>query len=178
MQKILSSKPVLTADYFTVNEMQVMLGNKKVVTHHMVDTNQIAAILPLSEKNEIYLVSEYRYMLGKTVLGIIAGNMNKNETSLEAAKRELEEETGLRASQWEEVLRLENARSSVRQTVHIFLAKGLEMLAQRPDEDEEITVIKVPLAEAVKKIFTGEIYHSASVAGILYLDKLRQEKRL
>jgi hypothetical protein len=62
--------------------------------------------------------------------------------------------------------------------VHIFLAKGLEFEVANLEEDEEISVVKMPLTQAVEKVMLGEINHAASMLGILMLDKLRMQKKL
>jgi hypothetical protein len=61
---------------------------------------------------------------------------------------------------------------------HLFLAKGLEIGENKPEEDEEISIVKIPLSMAVEKVMVGEINHSATVIGILMLDRLRMEKKL
>ena len=117
-------------------------------------------------------------MLKKTIIEAVAGHMEKKETTIAAAKRELKEEAGIEAQQLEEIARIEMSGSVFKSKVHLFLAKGLEIGDNKPDDDEEISVIKMPLALAVEKVMSGEINHASSVIGILMLDNLRREKKL
>lgn len=176
--KIVSQKPVFKAKLFNVRE--VVFKNQKGTqkSHHIAERDTVVSIFPLTDQYEIYLVSQYRYMLGKTVLEAPSGYVEKKETTIAAAKRELKEETGISVHQLEELARIDLASSVFRSKVHLFLAKGLEMDDNDLDDDEEIEVIKMPLELAVGKVMIGEINHSATMIGILMLDKLRMQKKL
>lgn len=176
--KIVSQKPVFKAQLFDVKEIEFRneAGKKKV--HHVAERVPIVSVLPLTDSYEIYLISEYRYTLKKTIIEAVAGHVEKNETTIGAAKRELKEEAGIVASQLEEIARVEMSGSVFKSRTHLFLAKGLEIGDNKPDEDEEITVVKMPLSLAVEKVMNGEINHASSMVGILMLDKLRRDKKL
>ncbi|HEX7041626.1 MAG TPA: NUDIX hydrolase [Patescibacteria group bacterium] len=177
-QKILSSKTILKAHLFHVNELQIGLPNGKSVTHHVVEKKPVVFIFPITPKYELYFATEYSYNTQEIVMQVPAGTIEDGENPLQAAQRELKEETGIIAGQWEEFSRLELAKSSLNATVYLFLAKDLEMKKANPEETEDINVIKMPLIEAVNKVLTGEIRKAPVVAGILLLDKLKQQKRL
>lgn len=176
--KLVSQKSVFKAKLFNVKEVvfETKTGKKKI--HHIAERAPIALVFPLTDSYEIYLVSEYRYMLNKTVLQAVAGHVEKKETAIAAAKRELKEEAGISAMQLEEIARIEMSGSVFRSKSHLFLAKGLEIGDNKLDDDEEIAVVKMPLEDAVGKVMLGEINHSASMLGILLLDKLRAQKKL
>jgi len=171
-------RPKLQAELFTVYESTVTYKSGNTVVHHDTVAKPSVLVLPVNEHHEIFLISEYRYLLEKDVLGAVAGTIEDKEKPLITAKKELKEEAGITAAQWEELARGELSRSKVREQMYIFLARDLEIGTPEPEEDEEIQVIKMPLEEAVKKVFTGEIYHVPSMMGILMLDKLRKEKKL
>ena len=176
--KLVSQKKVFGAKLFDVKEVTIRLPNGAKRIHQIAQRHPTVSVFPLTDSYEIYLVSQYRYMLKKVTLEAMAGFINKDEAPLGAAKRELEEECGIVASQWEELARVEMAASVFKACAHLFLAKGLEKGVSHPDEDEDIKTIKIPLGDAVKKVMTGEINHSASMIGILLLDKLRSENKL
>ena len=175
---ILSAKTVFTANLFEVVEKEIQLENGKILTHHNVERHPTVIVFPITPTYEIYLIKEYRYLLGKTVLEACAGFMNPEEKALAAAKRELQEETGIVAGQWEKLTTIEMASSVIHSQSHLFLAKELEVGTPQPEEDEIIEVVKLPLDEAVKKVMTGEISSSSTIIGIMMLDKLRSEKKL
>ncbi len=176
--KLVSQKTVFRAKLFNVKEVvfKNQKGTQKI--HHIAQRNTVVSIFPLTDQYEVYLVSQYRYMLEKTVLEAPSGYVKRQETTIAAAKRELKEETGITALQLEEIARVDLAGSVFKSKVHLFLAKGLEMGENDLDDGEDIKVIKMSLSNAVEKVMTGEITHAASMAGILMLDKLRMQKKL
>lgn len=174
--KIVSEKTVLKTKLFDVKKLELAYPKGSKRTHYVAERVPIVSVFPLNEEGEIYLVSQYRYLLKKVMLEAVAGHVEENETALLAAKRELKEETGISAIQWEELAKVEMGASAFRSKVNIFLAKGLEMGEQKPEENEEISVIKMPLSDAFKKVISGEINHSVTMIGIFLLDKLKREK--
>lgn len=176
--KIVSRKSVFKAKLFDVKEIVFKNKSGREKIHHIAQRNAVVTIFPLTDKYEVYLISQYRYMLDKTVLEAISGYVNKKETTITAAKRELKEEAGISTTQLEEIARVEIAGSVFRSKGYLFLAKGLELGKTNLDEDEEISMVKMPLTQAVEKIMLGEITHASSIIGILMLDKLMREKKL
>ena len=176
--KVVSQKTILRAKLFNVKQIEFETKNKKKKIHYQAERVPIVSVFPLTDSYEIYLVSEYRYMLEKTVIQAVAGHVEKDETTIAAAKRELREEAGMTSHNLEEIARIEMSGSVFKSKTHLFLAKGLEMVDNDLDDDEDISVIKMPLDEAVQKVMTGEINHATSMIGILLLDKLRAQKKL
>lgn len=174
-----TSKSVLKAKLFHVDEEHIVYPSGKKVIHHTAKRKPVVVIFPVTEKHEIVLVSEYRYMLDKTVLAAAAGFMDKEgETPLQTAKRELKEELGLKANQWELLAKVELASSVFKGEAYLFLVKDLEEGEQALEEDEEISMVKMPIAEAAQKVMTGEISNAASIIGILMVEKLWRERKI
>jgi len=176
--KIISQKTVFKAKLFDVKEIVFRNKGGKEKIHHIAQRDTIVSVFPLTDQYEVYLISQYRYTLGKTVLEAVAGHVDKKESTITAAKRELKEETGISALQLEEIARIEMSGSVFKSKAHLFLAKGLEIGDSNPNNDEEISIVKIPLNVAVEKVMLGEINHATSMLGILMLDKLRMQKKL
>jgi 8-oxo-dGTP pyrophosphatase MutT (NUDIX family) len=176
--KMVSQKNVFKAKLFNVKQITFKNKQGKEKNHYIAERNTVVTLFPLTDEYEIYLISQYRYMLNKTVLEAISGYVDKKETVIQAAKRELKEEAGITAYQLEEIARIDMAGSVFKSKGHLFLAKGLEFGKTDLDEDEQIKVIKMSLDQAVEKVMLGEINHAASVIGILMLERLRKEKKL
>jgi len=170
--KILSEKQVFKAKLFEVKELKIKQNGRDLV-HHIAKRHPTISVIPVTENLEIYLVSQYRYMLEKQTLEAMAGFIDVGETPLDASKRELKEETGISAKEWIKLTEIEMAASVFKGVNHIFLAKDLTHGTAHNEEGEEISLVKIPLDEAVGKVIKGEINHSASVIGILLIDKLR-----
>lgn len=176
--KVVSQKTALKTELFDVKKIKYKSAAGKIRVHYQAERAPVVSVFPLTDKYEIYLISQYREMLRKTVLEAVAGYVNQNETAIAAAKRELKEEAGIEALQLEEIARVQIAGSVFKGSVNLFLAKGLEIGDNNPEENEKIEVVKMPLKEAVQKVMSGEINHSSSMIGIMMLDKLRSEKKL
>jgi 8-oxo-dGTP pyrophosphatase MutT (NUDIX family) len=176
--KIVSQKTILRTELFDVKEINLEDSKGKRRIHHEAERVPIVSVFPLTDKYEIYLISQYRPMLKKTVLEAVAGHIEKKETIIAAARRELKEETGIEAQQLEEIARIQMSGSVFKSTANLFLAKGLEIGDNNLDDTEEISVVKMPLTTAVEKVMLGEINHATSMIGIMMLDKLRMEKKL
>lgn len=175
---IVSQKSVFKTDLFEVKKLNLILPNKKTRTYDVIKRRPSVFIFPITESYELYLIYQYRYLLGKIPLEAVAGFINNNESSLSAAKRELKEETGIKAGQWEEFARIEMSNSIIRAQGYLFLAKDLEMGESAPEEGEQIKLAKMPFNQAIRKIMEGEICDAGTITGILMLDQLRREKKL
>lgn len=176
--KVISQKSVYKARFFEVKEEEVLLPNNKKHIYATVERRPTVNVFPLTDTNDLYLISEYRQMFKKRILEAVAGHVEKKETSLAAAKRELKEEIGMSAFQWEEIARIQKSASVIKETSHIFLARDLEVGEPKPDAGEDIILVKLPFKEAVAKVMSGEINHAATMIGIFILDNLRREKRI
>lgn len=180
-QKILSSKKVFSAKLFDVYELEIEFPNGKKAIHHVVERRPVVYIFPLIKKitkYELYFAAEYSYNTGEIVMQTPAGYIEDSENALQAAKRELEEETGIIAKHWEALPTLEFAKSSLKAKAYLYIATDLEVAVAHPEETENIRIMKMNLKDAVKKVMSGEIRKAAVVAGILMLDKLRLEGKL
>lgn len=176
--KIISQKSIFKTERFEIKKTEIEPAKGKKKNKYDVFRRPTVLIFPLTDSYEIYLISQYRYLYKKNIIDAIAGFIEEGENALVAAKRELKEETGLTAMQWEEIARIEMSASVIKATSHLFLAKGLEKGEAAPEEGEKMNLVKMPLEEAVRRIILGEINMSATMIGILLLDRLKREKKL
>lgn len=176
--KILSEKQIHTADLFKINQVELEFPNGLKKTWENVVRQNAISIFPITDDYEIYLVKQYRYLYGKEMLEACAGFLNPGEDPKETAKRELQEETGLIA---EEIIFLGNvlpSASVIKWNQYNFYAKGLSQGKTHFDDVEDIKLIKMPLEEAVEKVFSGEIETGPAQVGILMLDIMRREGKI
>ena len=113
----------------------------------------------------------------KVALEVVAGTIEDNGNPLETAKRELKEETGLTAKNWKFLGKI-HMSANMSAVAHIFIARELTQGKPQLDDDEEISVVKMPFEEAVEKVISGEIDIASNIAAILLFDKLRKESKI
>ncbi len=171
--KVISKETLFKSKFFKVDQIVIDRDGKRF-TKDFVERRDVVFILPLTEQNEIYLVSQYRDAMQKVLLETIAGQMDEDEDPLDAAKRELREEAGIHASQWK-LLATWHLSANMVGRGYIFLATGLTQGESSPDDDEDLEVVKMPFREAVGKVLSGEIAVMSSAAGILLLDRMKKE---
>ena len=167
---ILGSTKVYDNNWIEVTEFSVVnpSGNPGVYgkVHYK---NQAIGIVPLDENLNIYLVGQYRFPLDQYSWEIPEGGKPDEEDPLECAKRELLEETGLKAMQWEKLIEMDLSNSVSDESAIIYLARGLAQHESAPDETEKLNVKKIDFDSAFKMVQTGEIRDAMSVAAILQL---------
>ena len=166
--KKLSSKKIYDNPWITVVEDQVINpggGQSQYGVVHF--KNKAIAIVPLDNDGNTWLVGQERYTLGAYSWELPMGGAVDGEEPIEAARRELKEETGLTASRWSQILRLHVSNSITDEEGFVFIAQDLEEGEPDFDETEDLQIKKLPLAEAVAMIGRGEITDAISVAAIL-----------
>tara|TARA_R110000850_G_scaffold275678_3_gene415361 strand:- start:514 stop:1077 length:564 start_codon:yes stop_codon:yes gene_type:complete len=132
--------------------------------------NRAIGVVPIDEDGYTWLVGQYRYPLDSYEWEIPEGGCPTTEEPIEAAARELSEETGLIAESYEVLLdniALSNSVSDERAT--IFVARGLTQKEASPEETEELKVRRLPLTEAIEMAKNGAITDSVSVMALLML---------
>ncbi len=138
------------------------------------------AVLALDDHERLLLIRQWRIPTGGAILEIPAGTLDIHDGVTEdpdlAARRELEEETGYRASTWRKLASFWTAPGFATELMHLYLATGLAGAAEDgrlgPDEDERLELSHVPLDEAVDLVERGEIRDAKTILGILWLDRL------
>ena len=136
--------------------------------------NRAIAILPLDDDGNTWLVGQQRYTLGEYSWELPMGGAPLDESPLDAAKRELREETGLTATRWSEVMRLHTSNSITDEVGIVYVAEGLTQGEPEFEETEDLEIRKLPLDEAVRLVNYGEITDAISVAAILRIAVLRK----
>lgn len=136
--------------------------------------NKGIGIIPIDEEGNTWLVGQYRYTLNEFHWEIPEGGGPLDEDPLEAAKRELKEETGLTATKWTYLLNMNPSNSVSDEVCAIYLAEGLTHgESELEDTEADLMVRKVPLTEAVAMVMRGEIADSMSMIGLLKVARIR-----
>jgi len=165
--KKISTKKIYKNPWFSLREDQVISPGGEKSIYGVVETSPAIAIVPLSSNLETYLVGQYRYPLDIYSWEIPEGGANPDETNLEAAKRELKEETGLTAQKWTYLSSLYTSNSITNEIGYIYLAEDLISGESEPEHTEDLAVKMVPFLEAYQMILDYEIKDSLAIIGIM-----------
>jgi 8-oxo-dGTP pyrophosphatase MutT (NUDIX family) len=138
--------------------------------------NMAIGVVALDEEDHIFLVGQYRFPLNRYSWEIPEGGGPVGTDPLESAKRELLEETGLKAERWEKLLELHLSNSVSDEFGMLFLATGLSQHTPMPEETEQLAVKRVPFREAFDLFEKGEITDSLTVVALLKMRLLMDEK--
>ena len=145
---------------------EVSLPNGAVVTLEVVHHPGAAAIVAVDDRGEVALLRQYRHAAGGFIWEVPAGTLKGDETPGSCAARELREEAGLDAAEWTELGWIFTTPGFCDERIWLFLARGLSSCDQQLDEDEVLTVSKVPLTRAIDMIRDGEIRDAKSIAAL------------
>lgn len=129
--------------------------------------NTAIGVVPLDGQGNTWLVKQSRYALNQYTWEIPEGGCPADEDPLAAAQRELEEEVGLQARDWQKLMVMHLSNSVTDDFAIIFIARDLFPGTQQLEATEDIEVIKLPVREAVEMVKRGEITDSISVAALL-----------
>jgi 8-oxo-dGTP pyrophosphatase MutT (NUDIX family) len=128
--------------------------------------NRAVGVLPLDGDDRVLLVGQFRYTLDEYSWEIPEGGAPFDEDPLEAARRELREETGYTARHWQPLARAHLSNSVSDEEAIVFLAQDLVPGAACPEPTEELRTRWVPFAEAVRMSLAGEITDAMSVIAL------------
>lgn len=156
---------------FLLVKENVTLDNGATTDLEYVEHPGAAAIVPLHANGEVALVRQYRHALKRYIWEIPAGTLDPGEPVDTCARRELAEETGLAASDWEPLGDVTPVPGYSDERVHLFLARGLTPAQQSLDADEVLAVHRMPLDEALRMIERGEIRDAKTICGLLLAER-------
>jgi 8-oxo-dGTP pyrophosphatase MutT (NUDIX family) len=176
---ILSEKAIYDNPWINVTEFDVINPGGQSGIYGKVHFKNIAiGIIPVDEHGNIHLVGQFRFVLNKYSLEIPEGGGFLHTDPLESAKRELREETGLRAGKWEKILEMHLSNSVSDEFCIVYLATDLIKGEADPEDSEELDMVVLPFNEAYQKVINFEITDAISVAAILRLKTITNEKRI
>ncbi|SFF81873.1 NUDIX domain-containing protein [Blastococcus tunisiensis] len=177
--RVLASEPVYEGRVIALRRDTVAMPGGGDSVREVVSHPGAVAVVALDDEDRVVLLRQYRHPVGRHLWELPAGLRDADgEPPLETAKRELAEEVMLRADRWSLLTEVYNSPGFCDELVLVYLAEGLAEVA-RPDgfvvehEERDMTVERVPLADAVQRVFDGDIRNSSAVTGILAAAQVR-----
>ncbi len=138
-------------------------ATREVVLHH-----GAVCVVPVTDEGEIIMERQFRYPFDKVIWEIPAGKLDRGEFDhLEAAKRELREETGYTAEKYTFIGEFYPSPAILSENIHMYIATGLKKGDQELDEDEFLEVVKLPFRQVVDMILSGEITDGKTQTAVL-----------
>jgi 8-oxo-dGTP pyrophosphatase MutT (NUDIX family) len=167
--KILSSQYILRRKWMDVREDRVQLPTGVIIDEfHVLEYPDWVCVLPLTNDEEVVMVQQYRHGVERVCVEFPAGVVEPGEDVMEAAKRELLEETGYEATDWEYLGDCAPEPSRHSNRAHMVVARGgARAHAPRPDENEVISVRTLPVTELRQLIASDEFVHGVHHAALL-----------
>lgn len=177
-ETMLDSTMVYEGKILNLRRDTVRLENGNTATREVIEHSGGVAVLALDADDNIFMVRQFRYPTGGTMLELPAGKLERGEDPAACGVRELEEECGCKAAVFQPLAKLIPTCAYDTEVIHVFYATGLTATDQRLDPDEFLTVEKIPFARAYEMALDGLLPDAKTQIGILKFKALRDAGRI
>lgn len=167
VEKTRSSREVFRGRILAVHVDEVELPSGFVSTREVVRHGGAVAVVPVTAAGSVVMVYQYRYAAGEVTLEIPAGKLDPGEEPHECARRELGEETGLKAGRLTRLFSLLTTPGFSDEVIHVFTAEDLVDGEPNPDADENLRRVELTRDGVFRAIREGEIRDAKTIAGVL-----------
>ncbi len=164
--EVIDSEYLFRRPWLTARRDHVRLpGGDEIPEYYVLEYPDWVNVIALTPQGEFVLVRQYRHALGETRYELCAGVVEEGETPLEAARRELAEETGFGGGQWKEWMVLSANAGTMTNLTHCFLATGVSPVTERHlDRGEDLTVHLLSRGRLLALLESGEIRQALMAA--------------
>ena len=174
LAKVLSSRVVYRGPVFFVTTDRVQEPGSIIVRRDVVRHSGSIVIMAVDDTRSeprVLLARQYRHPANDYLWELPAGRIDRGESELEGAKRELIEETGYTAAHWRRALFFYSSPGFLDETMAVYLATGLKRGKAQPEEDEVIQKRMFPLSQLVRMVMSGAIRDGKTIAAVLWLSE-------
>jgi ADP-ribose pyrophosphatase len=155
--RTLAQKMLFQGHIINLRQDDVLLPNGVPSTRDIVEHPGAVCVAALTANNELLFVRQFRYAFGEVMTELPAGKIDAGEDPLNAAKRELREETGATAAQWKDMGIMLPTVGYCNEKIYFYLATGLSFGDNDPDEDEFLELHRIPLGNALRMVLADEL---------------------
>ncbi|CAM3966755.1 NUDIX hydrolase [Kibdelosporangium persicum] len=174
---VVSTKDIHVGRVVGLRMDEVRMPGGGTAMREVVEHLGAVAVVALDEGDRVVLIHQYRHPVGRRLWELPAGLLDvSGESAVSTAARELEEEVNLAAAEWSVLVDVAASPGFTDEVVRVFLARGLtqaDRTEPEGDEEADIVVERIPLDDAVAKVFSGEIINASTVAGLLAAQAVR-----
>lgn len=166
--EIISSEEIYCGRIFNVS-LATILEDKTTYTREIIAHPGSAVVVPVFADSTFALVRQYRHPAGKHLLELPAGSLSDGEEPEHGARRELEEEVGVRAGKIEKLTEFYVSPGFLGEKMHLFLATDLSESKQNLEEDEILTIERFPLGAIPDLILKNTIEDAKTMIGLMFV---------
>lgn len=159
-------------DFLKVSKDRICLPNGQPATREYIRHPGAVVILPVFDDGRVLMERQFRYPLDRVMIELPAGKIDSGEDTLRCAKRELQEETGYTASDWQFVCTIHNAIAYSDEHLEIFIARGLVAGPAQLDDGEFLETFTATPSELLDLVRSGAITDVKTIIGIFWLEKI------
>lgn len=160
----------------TVRRDDVIRPDGAPGTHSVVAIKTGVCVLAVDDDDTLHLTDEFHYAIGRNSIEAVSGGIEEAESAVETARRELREELGFEAENWQHAGVVDPFTSALVSPTQLFIARGLTFVGTDPEGTELIRRVSVHVDEAVDMVMDGRITHAPSCILILKFVRLRAER--
>ena len=172
-ERFVSGEQVFDGTLLKVRRDTVRLPDGSHGTREYIRHPGAVAIVPIFDDGRVLLERQFRYPHGREFIEVPAGKLEPDEPHLATAKRELLEETGYEAKEWQRLGVIHTAIAYTDEAIEIFMARKLGHVGRKLDQGEFIENLILPFAEAIAMIGDGRISDGKTVAALLWVKQFR-----
>ena len=171
-ETLLEGETVYSGSFLQMQRDTVRQPDGRIATREFVRHPGAVVILPLFDDGTVLLERQFRYPLKKVFIEFPAGKIDPGEAALSCAKRELQEETGYTATDWQFVCKIHNALGYSDEHLDIYVARGLTAGVTNLDDGEFIETMRVALSDVLAWVKAVEVTDVKTVIGAFWLEKI------
>lgn len=166
--KVLHSQTVFHGRVFDVRQDELQMPDGRSASIDVIAHNGAVTMLPIDDQGMVWFVRQYRHAAGVYLLELPAGVAEEDETPEANAQRELREEIGMAARNMLRIGGFYLAPGYSTEFMHVFLARDLYPSPLPGDENEFLSVEKLPIHQALELAETGQLQDSKSLVALLW----------
>jgi ADP-ribose pyrophosphatase len=171
------SETIYRGKRITVTRDIIIQPGGATAMREVVSFANASAAVPLTKKNEVVLIKQFRYPTGGYIYEIPAGILNSREKPASCAAREVEEETGMRPGKLTFIGKIHSSPGVCTEVIYLFLAEDLKKSLQNLEHGEEIKVRKVTLKKALQMIREGKITDAKTICAFFLVQEVLARRR-